>query len=50
MENLRGLFFMLGGGLGCWGCRGSGGCRGVSNILGVSSMFSDMYFVKCVGV
>ena len=41
---------MLGGGLGCWGCRGSGGCRGVSNILGVSSMFSDMYFVKCVGV
>ena len=42
------IVFYVRGGLGCWGCCGSGGCRGVSNIVGVSSLFSDMYCVLSV--
>ena len=45
MGNLSGLFFMLGGGLGCSGCCGSSGYRVSSGILGVSSLFSVMYRV-----
>ena len=38
-----GLFFMLEGGFGCWGCCGVGGCEGLSEILGGNSLLSDMY-------
>ena len=43
MGNLSGFFSMLAGGLGCWGCCGSGGCKGFACILGVSSLFPDIY-------
>ena len=39
MENFSGLFFILGGGLGCTSCVGGGS----SGTLGVSSLFTDMY-------
>ena len=48
MGNFSGLFFMLGGGLGCSGCGGNGRRKGSSDILGVSSLLSDMYFVLSV--
>ena len=48
MGNLIGLFFILEGGLGCWGCCGSGGCKEFSGVLGVSSLLSDIYFVLSV--
>ena len=43
MESLSGLFFVLGGGLGCWDCCGSNGCKGFTCILNVSSLFPDIY-------
>ena len=48
MENLRGLFFMLGGGLGCWGGCGSSRYNEFSCVLGVSSLFSDIYLAFSV--
>lgn len=42
--NLMGLFFMLGGGFGCWGCCGCGGCKGLTRVLGSNSLLSEMYF------
>ena len=44
MGNLIGLFFMLGGGFGCWSCFGGGGYKELSGILGSNSLLSDIYF------
>jgi hypothetical protein len=48
MGNRSGLFFILGGGFGCWGCCGVGGGKGISGIMGVSSLLSDMYLIFSV--
>jgi hypothetical protein len=44
MGNLSGLFFMLGGGLGCWGCYGSGGYKG---FLHSGCYFSIFLYISC---
>lgn len=40
--NLMGLFLMLEGGFGCWGCCGVG--KGLSEIMGSLSLLSVVYF------
>jgi hypothetical protein len=50
MGNLSGLFFMLGGGLGCCACCGGVIGRVLSCVLGVRSLLSDVYFVLSVRV
>lgn len=48
MGNLIGLFFILGGGLGFWGCCGIGRCEGFVGIRGVSYVLFDIYLVLSV--